>query len=131
MLLLTARDAVADRVAGLDAGADDYLVKPFATEELLARVRALLRRGASPSELLVFGDLVLDVTTRNRSRGGRRSRLSAREADAARVAAAQPAAGGQPRGQALDASGASSRPRARTPSTATSPICAASSASRR
>ena len=61
ILLLTARDAVADRVAGLDAGADDYLVKPFAAEELLARVRALLRRGAAPGELLAFGDLVFDV----------------------------------------------------------------------
>src|SRR5436309_14811947 len=52
ILLLTARDAVADRVAGLDAGADDYLVKPFAAEELLARGRALLRRGNEPAELL-------------------------------------------------------------------------------
>src|SRR5436305_816725 len=51
ILLLTARDAVADRVAGLDAGADDYLVKPFATDELLARVRALLRRGRAPQQL--------------------------------------------------------------------------------
>ena len=50
VLMLTARDSVPDRVAGLDAGADDYLVKPFATEELLARVRALLRRGKSPEE---------------------------------------------------------------------------------
>ena len=50
ILLLTARDAVPDRVAGLDAGADDYLVKPFAPEELLARVRALLRRGSEPDQ---------------------------------------------------------------------------------
>ena len=64
ILLLTARDAVADRVAGLDAGADDYLVKPFAAEELLARVRALLRRGVAPGEVLAFGDLVFDVETR-------------------------------------------------------------------
>src|SRR5881227_3975422 len=63
ILLLTARDAVADRVQGLDAGADDYLVKPFAPEELLARVRALLRRGAVPGEALACGDLVFDVAT--------------------------------------------------------------------
>src|SRR5215471_15548577 len=56
VLMLTARDAVSDRVAGLDAGADDYLVKPFAAEELVARVRALLRRGEEPREVLTFGD---------------------------------------------------------------------------
>src|SRR6185437_12298841 len=55
ILLLTARDAVPDRVAGLDAGADDYLVKPFAAEELLARARALLRRGREPAEIVAFG----------------------------------------------------------------------------
>ena len=73
MLLLTARDAVADRVAGLDAGADDYLVKPFATDELLARVRALLRRGKEPEELLAFGDVTLELghARRRTARGGR------------------------------------------------------------
>src|SRR5438132_418738 len=71
ILMLTARDAVADRVNGLDAGADDYLVKPFATDELLARVRALLRRGREPAELLAYGDLTLEVDTRKASRGGR------------------------------------------------------------
>src|SRR6266566_933577 len=71
ILLLTARDAVPDRVAGLDAGADDYLVKPFASEELLARARALLRRGSEPSEVLAFGDLVLDLGTRSARRGER------------------------------------------------------------
>jgi two-component system, OmpR family, response regulator MprA len=81
VLLLTARDSVADRVAGLDAGADDYLVKPFATEELLARVRALLRRGKSPEELLAFGDLTLDPATRAAQRGGSTLALSEREAD--------------------------------------------------
>ena len=81
VLLLTARDSVPDRVAGLDAGADDYLVKPFATEELLARVRALLRRGKSPEELLAFGDLKLDPATRAAQRGGRALALSEREAD--------------------------------------------------
>jgi two-component system, OmpR family, response regulator MprA len=80
ILLLTARDAVADRVAGLDAGADDYLVKPFAREELLARVRALLRRGAAPDELLAFGDVVFDVETRECTRAGAPIALSAREA---------------------------------------------------
>jgi len=81
ILLLTARDAVGDRVAGLDAGADDYLVKPFAADELLARVRALLRRGREPPEVLAYGDLVLDVTTRAARRGGRDLALSGREAD--------------------------------------------------
>jgi two-component system response regulator MprA len=81
ILLLTARDAVADRVDGLDAGADDYLVKPFAAAELLARVRALLRRGTAPDEVLAFGDLVLDVDTRVARRGDTEIALSAREAD--------------------------------------------------
>jgi two-component system response regulator MprA len=81
VLLLTARDSVPDRVAGLDAGADDYLVKPFATEELLARVRALLRRGKSPEELLAFADLTLDPATRVAQRGEIMLTLSEREAD--------------------------------------------------
>jgi two-component system response regulator MprA len=81
VLLLTARDSVGDRVAGLDAGADDYLVKPFATEELLARVRALLRRGKAPEEVLAFADVTLDVATRVAQRGGDTLALSEREAD--------------------------------------------------
>jgi two-component system response regulator MprA len=81
LLLLRARDSVPDRVAGLDAGADDYLVKPFATEELLARVRALLRRGKSPEELLTFGDVTLDPATRSALRAGSALSLSEREAD--------------------------------------------------
>src|SRR5437764_1601672 len=81
ILLLTARDGVPDRVAGLDAGADDYLVKPFAAEELLARVRALLRRGREPEALLAHGDLVLDARARSATRAGRDLGLSAREAD--------------------------------------------------
>jgi two-component system response regulator MprA len=81
ILLLTARDEVDDRVSGLDAGADDYVVKPFAPAELLARVRALLRRGQEPSEVLAHGDLVLDVRARAASRGDRELGLSAREAD--------------------------------------------------
>jgi len=72
VLMLTARDEVADRVAGLDAGADDYVVKPFALEELLARLRALLRRAApaGAGDELRFADLVLDPSTREVSRGG-------------------------------------------------------------
>ncbi|MDX6630842.1 MAG: two-component system, OmpR family, response regulator MprA [Gaiellales bacterium] len=81
VLLLTARDAVADRVAGLDAGADDYLVKPFATDELLARVRALLRRGRAGGDLLSAGDVTLDLQERAASRGGRDLALTPREAD--------------------------------------------------
>ncbi|SDH18036.1 two-component system, OmpR family, response regulator MprA [Rhodococcus triatomae] len=75
ILVLTARDSVSERVAGLDAGADDYLPKPFALEELLARLRALLRRaGPDPdedSEALVFEDLTLDPVTREVTRGER------------------------------------------------------------
>ena len=79
VLLLTARDGVPDRVAGLDAGADDYLVKPFATDELLARVRALLRRGQDPVELLALRELSLDVSSREARIGDEVVRLSARE----------------------------------------------------
>jgi two-component system, OmpR family, response regulator MprA len=81
ILMLTARDGVPDRVAGLDAGADDYLVKPFAADELLARVRALLRRGREPDELIAHADLVFDVGMRSATRAGRDLGLSAREAD--------------------------------------------------
>jgi len=81
ILLLTARDAVADRVAGLDAGADDYLVKPFAVEELTARVRALTRRGQPPTDRLMLGDLALDLQSRAATRGGRALDLTKREAD--------------------------------------------------
>ena len=80
VLLLTARDTVDDRVQGLDTGADDYLVKPFAFPELLARVRALLRRGAPerPPKLSV-GNLVLDAPGRSVSRAGSAIELTARE----------------------------------------------------
>jgi two-component system response regulator MprA len=81
ILLLTARAAVSERVAGLDAGADDYLVKPFALEELLARMRALLRRSAplSDNEVLRFADLSLDPGTRDVRRGQRRMELTRTE----------------------------------------------------
>jgi DNA-binding response OmpR family regulator len=80
VLLLTARDSLEDRVTGLNSGADDYLVKPFAFEELLARIRALLRRGRTP-EMLRFGiaDLDLDIVTRKVTRGGRLVELTGRE----------------------------------------------------
>ena len=81
VLLLTARDELDDRVAGLDAGADDYVVKPFETVELLARVRALLRRGKAPETVLSLGDLTLELETRTVTRGGRVVALSEREAD--------------------------------------------------
>jgi two-component system, OmpR family, response regulator MprA len=81
ILLLTARDAVDERVAGLDAGADDYLVKPFALEELLARLRALLRRGQAPPGLLAFDDVTLDPRARIAWRAGRDLGLTPREAD--------------------------------------------------
>ena len=89
VLMLTARDSVGDRVAGLDAGADDYLVKPFALQELLARLRALLRRsalstpaGAAPDEnadWLSFADVRLDIRTREVRRGARPLRLTRTE----------------------------------------------------
>jgi two-component system copper resistance phosphate regulon response regulator CusR len=80
VLFLTARDAVPDRVRGLDAGADDYLCKPFAFEELLARLRALARRPARTSDaVLRYGDLRLDLITHRTDRGGARLDLTAKE----------------------------------------------------
>lgn len=80
ILMLTARDAVDDRVAGLDSGADDYLTKPFAFRELLARVRALLRRdGRTREPTLRAGDLTLDPATREVRRGGRAIELTSKE----------------------------------------------------
>jgi two-component system response regulator MprA len=85
VLMLTARDAVGDRVSGLDAGADDYLVKPFELDELLARVRALLRRGGqyvrneSGGDVLAFGDLRMDTVSWEVTRAGRRLDLTRTE----------------------------------------------------
>ncbi len=80
VLILTARDAVPDRVKGLDRGADDYLVKPFDLDELAARVRALLRRRAGRAEpLITHGDLTLNPATREASLAGKPLTLSARE----------------------------------------------------
>ena len=79
VLVVTARDAVDDRVEGLDAGADDYLVKPFAIEELRARVRALLRRTGAGNDAVEFGDVTLDVATREVHRGERRLQLTRTE----------------------------------------------------
>ncbi|MFQ5915110.1 MAG: response regulator transcription factor [Nitrospinota bacterium] len=79
VMMLTARDAVQEKVRGLDAGADDYLTKPFAFDELLARVRALLRREDRKAPILRLADLELNPATRQVSRAGKKIRLSARE----------------------------------------------------
>jgi two-component system response regulator MprA len=81
ILMLTAKDAVPDRVAGLDAGADDYLVKPFAFNELVARIRALLRRRqtADDSQIIRFADLTMNTSTHEMQRGNRPISLTAKE----------------------------------------------------
>jgi DNA-binding response OmpR family regulator len=81
VLMLTARDSIDDRVAGLDAGADDYLVKPFAIKELLARLRALSRRAGDlpKSSIMEFADLTLDTSTRQVKRNGRMIELASKE----------------------------------------------------
>jgi two-component system response regulator MprA len=81
ILLLTARDALHQRVEGLDAGADDYLVKPFEVEELTARIRALMRRNHPPGETLAHADLVLEPEAHHARRGGREVALTRREAE--------------------------------------------------
>lgn len=92
ILLLTARAEVGDRVAGLDAGADDYVVKPFAIDELLARVRALLRRGnvTTSSDDLTVGDLVLSPSKREAFRGHRQLQLTKTEFDLLELLMSQP-----------------------------------------
>jgi two-component system response regulator MprA len=79
ILMLTARDLIDDRVAGLDAGADDYLLKPFALEELRARLRALLRRSGAATERLGYADLVLDLSAARVTRGDREISLTRTE----------------------------------------------------
>jgi DNA-binding response OmpR family regulator len=79
ILVLTARDAVEDRVCGLDTGADDYLVKPFAVQELIARLHALVRRGSEAMPLLSYADLTLDLRTRTVTRGAHSVELTGRE----------------------------------------------------
>jgi DNA-binding response OmpR family regulator len=81
ILMLTARDAVQSRIAGLDSGADDYLTKPFDFNELLARLRAVIRRGVRPPlpERLRFGSIELDTRSREVTRNGQKLRLTARE----------------------------------------------------
>jgi two-component system, OmpR family, response regulator MprA len=81
ILLLTARDALHERVQGLDAGADDYLVKPFEVEELTARIRALLRRNHPPGDQLAHADLILEPDSLAARRGGREVSLTRREAE--------------------------------------------------
>ena len=79
VLMLTARDTLADKVMGLDAGADDYLTKPFAFEELLARIRSLLRRGKAEVAMLKVADLMLDPATRKVKRGNKEIILTSKE----------------------------------------------------
>jgi len=79
VLMLTARDTLEDKVTGLDAGADDYLTKPFAFQELLARLRSLLRRGKTEVSMLKVGDLTLDPVTRKVRRGGAEVSLTSKE----------------------------------------------------
>lgn len=80
VLLLTAKDSIEDRVAGLDAGADDYLVKPFAFDELLARVRALLRRQSEVrNPVLKLDDLIMDTASKTVQRGGKKLLLTSKE----------------------------------------------------
>jgi two-component system, OmpR family, response regulator MprA len=81
ILLLTARDALEERVAGLDAGADDYLVKPFEARELAARLRALLRRNRPPAEQLAYADVLLEPGSGTAVRAGRNLELTRREAE--------------------------------------------------
>jgi two-component system OmpR family response regulator len=91
VLFLTARDATEQRVQGLDSGADDYLVKPFAWDELLARIRALVRRGPRGTDgVLRYGDIELDPVKRRVSRGGEEIELTAKEFQLLRLLLREP-----------------------------------------
>jgi DNA-binding response OmpR family regulator len=81
IVMLTAKQSIPDRVAGLDIGADDYITKPFAIEELLARIRALIRRNYHQNDMIVVADLKINVASREVFRGGKPIKLSAREFD--------------------------------------------------
>ena len=128
ILMLTARDAVDARVEGLDSGADDYLVKPFERAELLARLRALLRRRPPRgSAFLVAGDLRLNPDTREVVAGRPGDRADRPRVRAARAPDAQRAPGGLARQAARGGLGLPAPTPRRTPSTCSSPTCAASS----
>ena len=127
VLMLTARDAVSDRVAGLDAGADDYVVKPFALDELLARLRALLRRSGvgAGGQALRFGDLELDPVSHQVKRGDRVIDLTRTEFSLLELFLLHPAPGADPAGDLRPRVGLRLRARARTRSRSTSATCAA------
>jgi two-component system OmpR family response regulator len=130
LLMLTARDAIDDRVSGLDAGADDYLVKPFALHELLARLRALLRRGAvARPVVLETGDLRLDPASRRAWRGERELDLTAKELQILEVFMRRP---GEvlSRLDLLEHAGTTPTTTARTSSTCTCATCARRSSGR-
>ena len=129
ILMLTARDTVSDRIAGLEAGADDYLVKPFSTAELVARVRALLRRARDrdPGPVRRFGDLTLDSSTHEVHRGGRPVRADPARVRPARALPRQPRRRDAARAAARPTPGASPRASRRTRWTSTSATCGASS----
>jgi len=125
ILLLTARDAIGDRVEGLDAGADDYLAKPYDLEELLARLRAVLRRALpeAPGEVLRFADLTLDLGSMDARRGGRRFELTTTEAHLLELFMRNPDRCCRAR-SSTSASGATTSATPRTRSTSTSATCA-------